>query len=200
MKRVSVVRGRAFVHLQSPTVAFTSRRCPYPRTIYELLMRYSHGTTIIAFITLFFVLVRRVRRTGVDHLGALNRFSRALSNIGAYSISIIRGKDRARGTSGGALRGNKQKTNDGSSDQHCYPHRPLVPEDADHLPEIDTCKFCIAPDTLLCMPVSQVRPHSLPSPHRWFCFHTRLGNLHRGRRNQHAGSRKPRTGAGRWWW
>jgi len=90
------------------------------------MVLYSFGTTIIAGITLFFVLVARAMRTRVDHLGALNRFCRLLSNIGAYSISIIRGKDRAGGTSVGAL--TKQNTNDGSSDQHCYPHRSLIRE------------------------------------------------------------------------
>jgi hypothetical protein len=49
---------------------------------------------LIAGITSCFVLVRRARQTRVDHVGALNRFCRALSLIDAYSISIIRGEDR----------------------------------------------------------------------------------------------------------
>src|SRR5690349_7144290 len=89
--------GNASPLLPPQTLAVTERCCPSPYTFYVLrgLFRYSLGTTIIAGITSCFVLVRRARRTRVDHRGALNRICRALSCIGAYSISIIRRKDRS---------------------------------------------------------------------------------------------------------
>ena len=96
----ALAMGTASLLLPTKALAVTDRRCPSPYTFYVLRgrFRYSAGTTIIAGIASCFVLVRRAGRTRVDHLGAVNRCCRALSNIGAHCISIIRGKDRAGGT------------------------------------------------------------------------------------------------------
>jgi len=56
---------------------------------------HDNRTAIIGGITAFFVLVRCTGRTRVDHVAALNCFLLTLSDIGAYSISIIRRKDRS---------------------------------------------------------------------------------------------------------
>jgi hypothetical protein len=105
------------VHDSLALLAFSvaKRRRSAPDACFMLLLRSLRGTTIIAGIASCFVLVRRAGRTRVDHLGAVNRCRRALSNIGAHCISIIRGKDRAGGTRVGALRCNKQKTNQAQS-------------------------------------------------------------------------------------
>lgn len=87
--------GGAHELLRRPTTAVTERRSASPYTFDRLLVRYSFGTTVVAGITSCFVFARRARRTRVDHLGALNRYFRALPDIGADSISVIRGKDRA---------------------------------------------------------------------------------------------------------